>query len=96
MASRQNRYKLMQTYVSRTLFIDLALFILYLVFAGFGITWLKVIFSIFIILLNLCVILFLYMCGELLRKRSRWMSMSAAAILLCTLVSLILNYPSPV
>ena len=96
MASKQNRYKLMQTYVSRALLIDLALFILYLIVAAFGITWLKVIFSILIFLLSLCVLLFLCMCHELLRKRSRWMSMSAAAILLCTLVSLILNYPSPV
>ena len=95
MASKQNRYKQMQALVSKVLLVDLAMFILYLIFAGTGIIWLKVIFTIFIIIVSLCVLTFLYLCGELLRKRSRWMSASAAAIFVCTLASLILNYPSP-
>ena len=35
------------------------------------------------------------MSGELLRHRSLWMSAGALAILVCLLISLLLNYPSP-
>ena len=96
MAKKQSRYQQMQTYVTRALLIDSALFILYLIVAGAGIVWLKVILSIFAILLSLLIAGFLYMCGELLKKRSLWMGAAAAAVFICTLASLILNYPSPV
>ena len=96
MANHRSRYNLMQKYVSEALMIDLALFILYLVFAGFGVIWMKTILVICILTLSLGTIGFLFICRELLRKRSRWMSVSAAAIFVCTLASLILNYPAPV
>ena len=96
MGNHNRRYHAMQTLVTRVLLIDLALFVLYLIVAAAAILWLKVIFVIFIFLISLCTLAFLYLCGELLRKRSRWMSAWAAAIFVCTLFSVILNYPSPV
>lgn len=96
MANNRSRYKQMQSYVSYALLIGLGLFILYLITAGAGIIWLKVVLSILTFLICLCILAFLYLCGELLRKRSLWMSTAAAAIFICTLASLVLNYPSPV
>ena len=96
MAKKQNRYQQMQTYVTRALLIALALFLLYLIVAGAGIIWLKVILSILTLALSLLIVGFLYLCGELLKKRSLWMSTAGAAIFVCTLASLILNFPSPV
>ena len=96
MARKQSRYQLMQTYVTRALLIDSALFILYLIVAGAGVVWLKVILSILTLLLSLLIAGFLYMCGELLKKRSLWMGTTAVAIFICTFASLILNFPSPV
>ena len=96
MAKKQSRYQQMQTYVTRALLIDLALFILYLIVSGAGIIWLKVILTIFTLGCSLLIAGFLYICGELLKKRSLWMSTAAAALFVCTLASLILNYPSPV
>ena len=96
MYNNRSRYKQMQKYVSEALMTALALFILFLVFAGFGVIWMKTILTICIFILSLGTLGFLFICRELLRKRSRWMSASAAAIFICTLASLILNYPAPV
>ena len=37
----------------------------------------------------------LYMTRELLRRRSIWMTLAAACVIICVLVSLILKFPSP-
>jgi len=95
MAQRRNRYKEMERKLSYVLAADAALFVLYLLFAGLGIIWLKVTLAIIAILVSGLCLGFLYLSQELLRRRSLWMSASAAAILICILFSLILNYPSP-
>ena len=95
MATRRNRYHEMKRIMSFALITDAALFILYLLFAGLGITWLKVILSILIIFLSGACLVFLFFTQELLRQRSLWMTVASAAILLCLLFSLLLNYPSP-
>ena len=48
-----------------------------------------------IIVISGIVLYFLFISKELLRKRSLWMTYSAACILLCILVSLVLNFPAP-
>lgn len=90
-----NRYKIMEWYMTYVLVADLGLFLLYLIFAGFGVIWLKAITAILAILVSLGCLAFLYLSQELLKKRSFWMTTAAAAILLCTLMSLILNFPRP-
>ena len=95
MDTSRNRYRQLEQYMTYALLADLALFILFLITAGNGIIWLKVILSIIIIGLSGLCLAYLYLTKELLRQRSFWMSVSAAAILVCLLFSLILNYPSP-
>lgn len=95
MPKQPNRYQQMERYMCMTLALDLALFILYLVCAGSGIIWLKAICAILTILISGLCLVFLYLTKELLRERSLWMSVSAAAIALCVIFSLILNFPSP-
>lgn len=95
MAKKQSRYKDLELKLTAALIADAVIFILYLVFAGLGIIWLKVVTAILAILISgLCLVL-LYFSGELLRQRSLWMSVGFAAVLICLLFSLILNYPSP-
>ena len=67
-----------------------------LVFAGMGILWLKVITAIFAILMPVLCLSFLFLSRELLKQRSLWITMGFFGILICTIVSLIVNYPSPV
>lgn len=95
MAKRPNRYKIIDKYMTYVLIADAVIFLLYLLFAGFGVLWGKVCFAIFGILLSAACLGFLYMTRELLRKRSLWMTAGAAAVIICILVSLIANFPSP-
>lgn len=95
MAKKQNRYKELENVMTIALIADAVLFFLFLLASGFGIGWLKVITAILAILASgLCLVL-LYMSGELLKQRSLWMTAGFAAILICLVFSLILNYPSP-
>ena len=74
---------------------DAALFVLYLLFAGLGITWLKAVFAVLVLLMSGLILGYLYLTQELLARRSLWMSAAAAAVAVCLLASLVLNFPSP-
>ena len=95
MATKRNRYKEMERYMTYALCIDVFIFILYLLFAGLGIVWLKVIFAILALILSGIMLAYLYLTKEILKRRSLWISSGAAAIAVCVLFSLILNFPSP-
>ncbi len=95
MKKKKSRYRQMEQIMTFVLLGDLALFVIFLIAGGFGIIWLKVITSIIAMLISGLCLWFLYMTQELLKRRSLWMSAAAAAILLCVLFSLILNFPSP-
>ena len=95
MRTKKNRYKEMERSTTLILLVDLLLFIFYLIAAANGIIWLKVILFILAFFLSLLCLLFLFYAGELLKQRSLWMTTAFAAIALCVLVSLILNFPSP-
>ena len=94
MATRM-RYKQIDQLLTRVIIADTAVFVLYLIFAGFGLSVLKLIFAIMAILVSGLCLAYLYKMGEFKKARSRWLVMGFGAIILCTLVSLILNYPSP-
>lgn len=95
MAGRPNRYRELERYMTYALIADAILFILYMICAGNGVTWLTVILAIIVFFLSGACLACLYLRNELLRHRSLWMSAGALAILICLLVSLLLNYPSP-
>lgn len=95
MAAKRNRYKEMERLVTYVLVGDGGVFLLYLLAAGLGITWLKVITAIVAIAVSALCLVFLYLNGEIFRHRSRWMVVGFGAVALCLVVSLLLNYPSP-
>ena len=95
MTQKLNRYKEMERYMICGIGLDVTLFVLYMIVAGAGIIWLKVILTIFTIAVSGLLLAFLYITKELLRPRSLWMTAAAAAILICLIFSLILNFPSP-
>ena len=94
MATRM-RYKQIEQLLTRVLLADTAVFVLYLIFAGFGLTFLKVLTVIIALAGSALCLAYLYMLGEFKKARSRWLVMGFGAIILCTLVSVILNFPSP-
>lgn len=76
--------------------IDLAIYLLYLLFAGIGITWLKVILAVAGIVLSLLGAAFLVLIGEYKRRRSLWILCAFGSIAVCILVSLITRFPGPI
>ncbi len=93
---KRNRYREMEFYMTRVLLGAAAVFVLYLLFAAFNVTALKWILAIIAILGSGLSLGFLFMSGELLKKRSLWMTTGFAAVILCTLVSLILRFPGAI
>ena len=89
------RYKEMERYLTYALCADAAIFVLYLLFVGLGVVWLKATLAIIALILSGLMLGYLYMTQELLKRRSLWISTGAAAIALCLIFSLILNFPSP-
>ena len=95
MNRKRSRYQKMETVITAVLCVDAIIFLAYLIFAGNGMIGLKVTSAILCFLISGAVLYFLYMTRELLRKRSIWMSLAAACVIVCILFSLILNFPSP-
>ena len=95
MAAKPLKYKEMERYMTITLCADAALFIFYMIAAGNGVIWLKVILTLLCLGVSGMLLWFLYATGELLRQRSLWITTGAVAIVVCLFFSLILNFPSP-
>ena len=95
MARRKSRFKKMEFYITIALCVDAAIFLAYLIFAGMGLLALKIIAAVLCIALSGAALYQLFVSHELLRRRSLWMSLAAACIILCILISLLLNFPSP-
>lgn len=95
MAQKPNRYKVMERYMTYALCLDAVLFVLYMIVAGNGIIWLKVILTLLCLAISGALLWFLYTTKELLRQRSFWITAGAAAIAICLIFSLLLNFPSP-
>ncbi len=93
--TKRSRYKQMELYVAGTLLVAMILFIIYLIAAGNAVIWLKAISAILSILICVLCLALLYLNKEIYRQRSLWMVAGALAILVCTIFSLILNFPSP-
>ena len=94
MASRK-RYKELEQMMGRILIADVVIFALFALFAGLGIVAMKVVCAIVTIIVSAMCLAFLYMTGELKKRRSLWMVVGYAGVLLCLLVSLICHYPAP-
>ena len=95
MARKQNRYREMERILTIALLADAAVFLLYLLAAGFGVIWLKVITAIIAIFGSLLCVGWLYLTGEVGRRRSLWMVTAFVCIAICVLISMLLNYPCP-
>ncbi len=94
MTNEVKRFKQMERVMTAVLIAATVLFIIYLIAAGNGIIWLKVLMAIITILVCGLCLTYLYMTKLLLRPKTMWMTTAAGAILICLLFSLILNFPA--
>ena len=93
--ANNKRYRDLERYMTIALVASAVIFVLYLIFSAAGIIWLKVITAIFAILLPLLSLALLYLTQELLKQRSLWLTTGFFGVFICTLVSLIANFPAP-
>ena len=95
MANPNNRYKKMERIITVVPVTAAILFIIFLFSSGFGAIWPEILSALIAIAICGSCLWVLYQSQELLKERSLWMSLSAAAIIICIIASLLLNYPSP-
>ena len=95
MAERRYNFRQLESYLTIAAIADAVLFFIYLICAGSGVIWAKVFLTILCVLISGAILAILYIKKEILRPRALWMTAAAAAIVVCLLFSLILNFPSP-
>jgi len=92
-AKRNNRYRQFDKLMTKVVIGDVFVFLVYLLSAFAGVGWLKVLTALVAIVGSGLCIGYLYLTQEWRKKRSLWMTLSFASIVLCTLVSLICKVP---
>ena len=92
---KKNRYRALEKLMTELLLGDALVFVLFLVFSAKGWNVVRVIAATVSILTSVLSLGWLFITGELIRRRSFWMVTGFASIFLCLLISLILKYPCP-
>ena len=95
MSKKSNAKQEAERTFTTVVLVNTALFLFYLIAAGNGIIALKVICAILTILISILCLALLYLRQEIMRPDRLWMTVAAASIFICTLFSLILNFPCP-
>ena len=95
MNNKQHSFRNLESFLSMILYVDLALFIAYLITAAAGFVVLKIIFAVVAMLIAAFCEWILYCAKELLKPRGLWLTCAFFSIILCTAVSLICNFPAP-
>ena len=86
----------MENLMTKIILGDVLVFAFYLSCAGMGWSVFKVITAIIAIFGSLLCLGWLFITGEFPRRRSLWMVTFFVVVVLCVVLSLILNYPCPV
>lgn len=92
---RNNRYRQMESMMTKVLIGDAVVFCLYMIFAGRGVVALKVICAVLSALTSVLSLGWLFITREFARRRSLWMVTACISLLACLIISLILKYPCP-
>ena len=93
--AKRNRYREMESLMTKIILVDVLVFIVYLVTAGMGANVFKVVTAIISVVGSLLCAGWLYLTGEFGRRRSLWMVTIFICIVICVVVSLLLGYARP-
>ena len=92
---KRNRYRELERLMTRILLGNALVFVFFLISSAQGWNVVRVIAAIVATLASLLSLAWLFITGELLRRRSFWMVTGFGGIFLCLVVSLILRFPCP-
>lgn len=95
MSENRSRYRALERFLTTLLLIAVGLFVLYLLSASLGWTAVKILCAVAAILVSAYGVWNLYSTKELLRQRSLWLTCAFGSVILCTVVSLLCNFPRP-
>ena len=95
MDNKQHHFRRFESFLTMILYGALALFVAYLVTAALGLVTAKIILSVLAMLIAAFCLWMLYCAKELFRPRGLWLTCAFFSIILCTVVSLICNFPAP-
>ncbi len=93
--AKRNRYREMESLMTKIILADAFVFVLYMVFAARDMGALKIVTAIVSLVVSGLSLGWLYITGEFQRRRSLWMITGFVGIIVCLLVSLILGFPGP-
>ena len=93
--AKRNRYREMESLMTKIISGDVLVFILFLVCSKMGWSVFKVITAIISIFGSLLCTGWLYLTGEFVRRRSLWMVTIFICIVICVAFSLLLGFPAP-
>ncbi len=93
--AKRNRYREMESLMTKIILGDVLVFILFLVCSKMGWSVFKVITAIISIFGSLLCTGWLYLTGEFVRRRSLWMVTIFICIVICVAFSLLLGFPAP-
>ena len=93
--AKRNRYRELESLMTKIILADAFLFVLYLIFAAKDLVVLKIISAIIALVASLLSTVWLYLTGEFKSRRRLWMITGFIGIVLCLIVSLLLGYPGP-
>ncbi len=93
--AKRNRYREMESLMTKIILGDVLVFILFLVFSKMDMSVLKVVTAIISIFGSLLCTGWLYLTGEFVRRRSLWMVTIFICIVICVAFSLLLGFPCP-
>lgn len=92
---KRNRYRELERLMTRILLGTALIFVFFLLSSARGWNVVRVITAIVATLASLLSLAWLFITGELIRRRSFWMVTGFGCIFLCLVVSLLLKFPCP-
>ena len=95
MEKKQPRFRQLESLLTLILYVDIALFLAYLITAALGLVVVKIILAVVAILIAAFCEWMLYCAKELLKPRGLWLTCAFFSVIVCTAVSLICNFPAP-
>ena len=95
MEKKQSRFRQLERLLTLILYVDIALFLAYLITAALGLVVFKIILAVVAMLAAAFCEWMLYCARGLFKPSGLWLTCAFFSIILCTAVSLICNFPAP-
>ena len=95
MEKNKPRFRQLESLLTLILYVEIGLFLIYLIMSALGLVVVKIILAVLAILIAAFCEWMLYCAKELFKPRGLWLTCAFFSVIVCTAVSLICNFPAP-